>query len=91
MHAAGQGHLDALIYARENGCRWNPSSVSTAAAYSGKKELLQWIKENGGKFERAVLHNAAERNFLKLFKWLKENGCPGGNDFDYLFDPEDLL
>ena len=42
--AAGEGHLNILIWARENGCAWGPETCAEAAL-KGQADILKWLRE----------------------------------------------
>jgi hypothetical protein len=44
--AALNGHLEMLLWARENGCPWNDNTC-WGAAEGGHLEVLQWARANG--------------------------------------------
>ena len=44
--AALTGHLEALKWARENGCSWD-SRVYSEALHNNHFELAAWARENG--------------------------------------------
>lgn len=46
IEAARAGHLEVLVWARENGCDWDASTCS-AAAENGHLAVLNWVRENG--------------------------------------------
>ena len=45
--AAGNGHVECLKYAHENGCPWHPRTTRAAARY-GRLECLMYIYEHCG-------------------------------------------
>jgi hypothetical protein len=45
-HAAVNGHLKVIQWARENGCDWD-SRTCTECACCGHLEVLQWALANG--------------------------------------------
>ena len=45
-HLAAVGALEALQWARANGCEWDASTCGYAA-YGGHLEVLQWARANG--------------------------------------------
>ena len=44
--AAGGGHLEILVWARENDCPWNYLTCASAAG-DGHLKVLVWARENG--------------------------------------------
>ena len=72
--AAKNGWLDLLIFARENGCKWDSYTCSNAAE-NEHFEILKWAKENGCEWDSSTCSYAAENGHLEILKWAKENGC----------------
>ena len=56
--AAGNGHLECLKYARENGCPWNKKTCEFAA-HRGHLECLKYAHENGCPWDKDTCWNAA--------------------------------
>lgn len=75
LSAARNGHLDVLVWARENQCPWNDYEVLCAAANFGKLAVLQWALNAGGAHYRpGVATAAAQTNHVEVLQWLYEEG-----------------
>ena len=72
--AARYGHLECLIYARENGCPWSPYTTSNAARY-GHLECLKYAHENGCPWEQRTTSLASMNGQFDCLKYAHENGC----------------
>jgi hypothetical protein len=44
--AAKDGHLEVLIWARQNGCNWDWRTCANAAK-NGHQEVIKWARQNG--------------------------------------------
>jgi len=53
-----------------------PDFVCTSAAYYRNVEILEWIRENGGQWDKHTIVAAADGGHLEALKWLREQGCP---------------
>ena len=73
--AAQGGQLEALQWARENGCPWDERTCRSAA-YSGHLEALQWARENDCPWDENTCWAAAQGGHLEALKWARENGWP---------------
>lgn len=75
LSAARNGHLDVLIWARENHCPWNDYEVLCAAANFGKLAVMQWALNVGGaQYRPGVAAAAAQTNNVEVLRWLYEEG-----------------
>ena len=72
--AAYSGHLSALKWARENGCKWN-SWTCRRAAENGHLDVLKWARLNGCDWGSKTCSYAAKNGHLHVLKWARENGC----------------
>ncbi|KAL6062050.1 Ankyrin repeat domain containing protein [Balamuthia mandrillaris] len=85
--AARGGHLKVLQWVvKEAPYLWHERMLAMAAARGGQLEVLQWIwshrkrMESNEEWDKAICVVAAERNDLKMLKWIVKNGCCGGWD-----------
>ena len=60
--AAGNGHLDCLKYAHENGCPWDENTCAKAAI-NGHLDCLKYAHENGCPWDENTCSNAAKWSF----------------------------
>lgn len=67
--------LEALKWARQNGCKWTVRTCENAVLV-GDFELLKWAKENGCSWDADTCANAAKIGRLDILIWARENGCP---------------
>eukprot|EP00303_Exanthemachrysis_gayraliae_P001652 CAMPEP_0206005178 /NCGR_PEP_ID=MMETSP1464-20131121/4416_1 /ASSEMBLY_ACC=CAM_ASM_001124 /TAXON_ID=119497 /ORGANISM="Exanthemachrysis gayraliae, Strain RCC1523" /LENGTH=220 /DNA_ID=CAMNT_0053378605 /DNA_START=64 /DNA_END=726 /DNA_ORIENTATION=+ len=74
-HAAVQGCLDALQWARDHGCPWH-AGVCAAAAYGGHLEVIQWARANGCPWDKRTCTFAAFGGHLHVLLWAQAHGCP---------------
>jgi hypothetical protein len=61
MYAAGNGHLDCLKYAHENGCIWDEDTC-WQAAFSGNLDCLKYAIENNCPYDKQECINRAKNN-----------------------------
>lgn len=73
--AAGNGHIDVLQYARDQGCDWDQNTCASAAG-GGHLELLQWARAQGCEWTEACCAKAAKGGHLHVLKWAHEAGAP---------------
>jgi hypothetical protein len=73
--AATNGHLTFLVYAHENGYRWD-LSTSAKAALNGHLDCLTYAREHGCPWNADTCANAALNGHLECLKYARENGCP---------------
>ena len=84
-NAVAIGHLHIILYAHENGCRWDESTCEYAAK-NGHLNILQYAHENGcrwneSKCTKANSHlnilctGAAAFGHLHIILYAHENGC----------------
>ena len=52
-YAALNGHLEALDWARDNGCKWDKLTC-VYAAKNGHLEVLKWLRENGCDWDSSI-------------------------------------
>ena len=69
------GALDALQWARANGCAWD-ARVCAGAAWKGHLPVLQWARANGCRWTPETCTGAAWKGHLEILKWARANGCP---------------
>jgi hypothetical protein len=74
-HLAVVGALEALRWARENGCEWNATTCAWAAG-GGHLDVLRWARENGCEWDANTCACAADGGHLDVLRWARENGCP---------------
>ena len=72
---ASVGAIEALQWARANGCEWNAMTCSEAAR-RGHLEVLQWARANGCEWNASTCSLAAEGGHLAVLEWARANGCP---------------
>jgi hypothetical protein len=65
---AKNGYLNCIIYAHENGCKWNQDTCSYAAL-NGYSEILEYAHKNGCKWNQDTCSNAAENGHLECLKY----------------------
>ena len=71
---ARAGNLDALKWARANGCDWDSYTCSQAAG-GGHLEVLQWLRANGCGWGYDTCTAAAGGGHLEVLQWARANGC----------------
>ena len=69
------GQLDAVQWARANGCDWDACTCSYAA-YGGHLEVLQWAKANGCEWDADTCAFAAGGGHLGLLQWARSKPNP---------------
>ena len=74
-HAARDGNLKILKWARENGIPWGYFTYNIVAFHT-KMEILNFLSENNCPYNRDICTIAACNNDLELLKWARANGCP---------------
>ena len=72
--AAFGGHLDVLIWTRENCCKWDFSTCNYAVE-NGHLNVLKWAKENDYQWDLWTCSRAALNGQLDILKWARANGC----------------
>ena len=50
--------------------------VGHADIYSGRVELLRWVREHGCDWNEATCAEAALGGHLEVLMWAREHGCP---------------
>ena len=73
-HLASVGALDALQWARANGCAWDAGTCSEAA-YGGHLEVVRWARANGCEWNADTCSSAAAGGHLEVLQWARANGC----------------
>jgi hypothetical protein len=73
-HAAREGYLNLIKWARANGCPWDKSPC--ALARGGHLEVLQWARANGCPWGEWICAYAALGGHLEVLQWLRANRCP---------------
>ena len=71
--AAGGGHLEVLMWARENDFAWDGSTCASAAA-EGHRGVLKWARANEYPWNAVTCAKAASET-LEVLKWARANGC----------------
>jgi len=74
-YAAQGGHLEALEWARRNGCPWDEHTCLVAAE-GGHLEVLRWARRNGCPWDERACTHAASGGHLEVLQWLHQHGCP---------------
>ena len=72
--AAYHRHLEALRFARNNGCPWDKITC-VKAAEKGQLEILMWARKNGCQWNTDVCTLAAMNGHLDVLMWAHKNGC----------------
>jgi hypothetical protein len=70
-----KGHLDALQWARTNGCPWNEETCAQAAS-NGHLDVLQWARANDCPWDEQTCNLAAAYGHDDVYDWAHANGCP---------------
>jgi hypothetical protein len=73
-HLASVGGLEALQWARANGCEWDAWTCGQAAQ-GGHLEVLQWARANGCEWNAYTCWSAARGGHLEVLQWARANGC----------------
>jgi len=73
--AAGNGHLDCLKFAYENGCEWDVQT-HVAAATGGHLHCVKYAFVEGLAWHESVSEAAAQNNQLECLKYVLQKGCP---------------
>ena len=68
------GNLEALEWARSNGCEWDKDTCSCAAG-GGHLRVLQWARQNGCDWDWCTCSSAAQGGHLEVLQWARQNGC----------------
>eukprot|EP01044_Picomonas_judraskeda_P019658 COSAG03_NODE_4190_length_1646_cov_5.779573_1_plen_320_part_10 len=74
QHLAAVGALEALQWARANGCEWDATTCAFAAE-RGHLEVLQWARANGCEWDASTCEDAARGGHLEVLQWARANGC----------------
>ena len=74
--AAVFGQLEALVFARRNGCPWDERTCNYAVA-EGHLDVLMFAHENGCPWSVVTRDTAVENLAVdEILECLNENGCP---------------
>ena len=76
IFAASGGHLDVLMWLRDNGYPWHTVRTCNAAARGGNLEMLKYLAKNGRTWNPKTCSQAAAGGHLEMVKYLHENQCP---------------
>ena len=68
--ASGGGHLDLLIWLRDQNCPWNDLTTSHAAKLN-KLNTFKWAFENGCPVSPEIIRDACGN--AELHQWIKDN------------------
>ena len=68
------GALEAIQWARANGCDWD-AGTCRAAAWRGQLAVLQWSRANGCEWDGWTCSAAAGGGHLEVLQWARANGC----------------
>ena len=60
------GQLEALKWARANGCPWDKLTCAGAAKY-GQLEVLKWARENGCPWDEHTRELAASKGYVETW------------------------
>ena len=77
LRDAKKGHLEVVMWLKENGCKWDEVSCY-GAAKQGHLETLKWMIEHGCPVNKAVFPEGAAGGQLEVLELLLEKGCPFG-------------
>lgn len=72
---ASEGHIGLLIWAHQQGCKWDQDTCA-AAASSGHLEVLQVLRGMSCTWDSTVYTLAASNGHLELLQWVHLNSCP---------------
>ena len=82
IYAALGGHINVLKWALEknivvgeSGDADDKSCVANSAAEGGQREVLDWLRKNGFKWDTFTCVGAAAGGHLDVLHWLREEGC----------------
>jgi Ankyrin repeats (many copies) len=83
--AARGGSVQAMIWLRQQGCKYD-SDIHAVAAYKGKLNVLQYLEAEGHTLETLdnardaenPCEEAAGQGHLEVLQWLHEHGWPWG-------------
>lgn len=70
IYAAKGGNLDCLIYARDNGCKWNETTCA-AAAEKGNLNCLKYAHEHGCEWTSDTCGIVAWAGHLECLKYAR--------------------
>ena len=76
QNAAGNGHLEVMRWARENGCPTHGGEVCARAAKNGHLHILLDLQASGVMFNCTASLAAAQGGQLEVLRWLRAIGCP---------------
>ena len=81
--AVASGRLDVLDWMTTQGYPWDLECMWTAAAWTGRREVIQWSLARGlGSWQPTppgalrLTQAAALQGHLEMLQWLRERGCP---------------
>jgi hypothetical protein len=76
-YAAREGHLDLMLWARENRCLFYWLPCATVAMESDRMHILDWIQINSPDFSTRLLwHPAVRSGRLECVQWLAKRESP---------------
>lgn len=73
--AISNGHLNALIWAREHNCQLTTEAFGRAAG-RGQMDLLLWLYEKNCPWDESACMQAALKGHLDVLKWLRSRNAP---------------
>ena len=76
--AAGNGHLDLIKWAIENGCKFDSYACRSTIMHN-HLDVLKWLRANGCAWNDKFCTIAVEYNNLDTLKWAIDNGCKYGD------------
>jgi len=71
---ARHGYLEALQWARQQGCPWDEDTCAYAAR-GGHLEVLQWARQQGCPWDKWTCADAAQGGHLEVLQWARQQGC----------------
>ena len=72
--AAKSGHMEVLLWLRENECPWSDLTCAVAAKY-GHMDILEWARANGS-WDEWTCSYAAKGGQIDILKWLRAQNPP---------------
>lgn len=75
--AAEFGHMELVMWLRENKCPCTPRTMAGIAANAGLAgTVLRRVRKTGATWDVATANNLARRGFLGTLMWAVQEGCP---------------
>jgi hypothetical protein len=74
--AANNGHMEIVRLLHENGTPWHSAKIRQAAVEHGSVEMLQYLKKQGGVFNKRAMSTAAGRGHTHVCQYMRAEQCP---------------